>query len=195
MAVLRPSLILLAVLATRTWAQWPSQTSFPVVPSRDQTERQHMVVIANRPEAVPIILHVSPIGSGQGDGSTDHSFASLARAQRPAGTHRPEPHAMDNVATGLGIIPVGSMLNEATISTVALRETSGRLVRPGRPKHGGSSTGAERSRRLQCIHLLAPLRSPERMERSEGGRIGKCQCLFKHSLPINSAFTLSSLDL
>ncbi|MBB5716962.1 right-handed parallel beta-helix repeat-containing protein [Sphingomonas aerophila] len=82
MAIARLFLVLLTVAATPAWAQLPSQPSFPIVPSRDQTERQHKVVIPNRPAPVAVVLHVSPSGSDQGDGSTERPFASLARAQQ-----------------------------------------------------------------------------------------------------------------
>ncbi|WP_420140726.1 right-handed parallel beta-helix repeat-containing protein, partial [Sphingomonas sp.] len=62
-------------------AQLPPPPNLPVQASPPRPPSRHKIVIPNRPAPVPIVLHVSPRGSDEGDGSAEHPFASFARAQ------------------------------------------------------------------------------------------------------------------
>lgn len=64
-------------------AQLPPVPDIPRVAPPDHKAGGHFkVVIPNRPDPRPIVLHVSPKGSDQGDGSAAKPFASLVRAQQ-----------------------------------------------------------------------------------------------------------------
>jgi len=57
--------------------------NIPQIGARDRPAGEHFkIVIPNRPAPVPLVLHVSPSGSDEGDGSAARPFASLARAQQ-----------------------------------------------------------------------------------------------------------------
>ncbi|PBN42644.1 pectate lyase [Sphingobium sp. D43FB] len=63
--------------------QLPAMPDIPRVAPPERPEDRHFrVVIPNRPAPTPIILHVSPQGSDDGDGSARKPFASLVRAQQ-----------------------------------------------------------------------------------------------------------------
>jgi hypothetical protein len=69
-------------VATSAMAQMPPQPSFPVVPAPVRDASHHFkIVIPNRPAPKPVILHLSPSGSDEGDGSSERPFASFARTQ------------------------------------------------------------------------------------------------------------------
>ncbi|MDO7836409.1 right-handed parallel beta-helix repeat-containing protein [Sphingobium sp. HBC34] len=64
-------------------AQLPPLPDIPRVLPPDRSDGGHFrVVIPNRPDPVPLVLHVSPAGSDAGDGSASRPFASLTRAQQ-----------------------------------------------------------------------------------------------------------------
>lgn len=64
-------------------AQLPTMPNIPQIGARDRPAGEHFkIVIPNRPAPVPLVLHVSPSGSDEGDGSAARPFASLARAQQ-----------------------------------------------------------------------------------------------------------------
>lgn len=66
-----------------TGAQLPPMPDIPQVGARDRQAGGHLrIVIPNRPDAAPLVVHVSPKGSDDGDGSATRPFASLVRAQQ-----------------------------------------------------------------------------------------------------------------
>jgi hypothetical protein len=81
----RKAMLLLATftpITTPALAQLPPRSNLPVVaaPVRDP-DHHFKIVIPNRPAPIPIVLHLSPNGSDDGDGSAAHPFASFGRAQ------------------------------------------------------------------------------------------------------------------
>jgi len=73
----------IAIWSLPTLAQLPPMPNIPPVAARDRPAGEHLkIVIPNRPAPVPLVLHVSPKGSDDGDGSAARPFASLIRAQQ-----------------------------------------------------------------------------------------------------------------
>lgn len=79
----------LCLFAISAGSSGPAMTQLPAMPDiprmapPERPEDRHFrVVIPNRPAPTPIILHVSPQGSDDGDGSARKPFASLVRAQQ-----------------------------------------------------------------------------------------------------------------
>ena len=67
--------------ATTAIAQLAPLPTVPATPPRTVPPAHYRVVIPNRPAPVPVVLHVGPTGSDDGDGSAARPFASLHRAQ------------------------------------------------------------------------------------------------------------------
>lgn len=62
--------VVLACWSLPALAQLPPMPDIPQAPARDRPAGEHLkVVIPNCPDPVPLILHVSPNGSDEGDGS------------------------------------------------------------------------------------------------------------------------------
>jgi hypothetical protein len=74
------ALIVVPALAEQT-LRLPPQPTFPTVTPVVQPARHH-IVIPERPAPEAIIIHVAPLGSDEGDGSTRKPFATLERAQK-----------------------------------------------------------------------------------------------------------------
>ncbi|MXP25423.1 right-handed parallel beta-helix repeat-containing protein [Altererythrobacter indicus] len=80
---LRPAdlTILLLMIATPASAQLGPFPAIPTAPPHVEPEH-HRIVIPNRPDPIPVILHLSPDGSIDGDGSAEHPFVSFEQAQK-----------------------------------------------------------------------------------------------------------------
>ncbi|WP_375197341.1 right-handed parallel beta-helix repeat-containing protein [Sphingobium sp.] len=78
----------LSVAAILLWvcpafAQLPASPGIPRIAAPVRSADDHFrVVIPNRPDPVPLVLHLSPRGSDRGDGSIGRPFATFERAQR-----------------------------------------------------------------------------------------------------------------
>ncbi|WP_271300503.1 right-handed parallel beta-helix repeat-containing protein [Sphingomonas sp. CV7422] len=68
-------------LAPAAAAQLPVGPVLPRVAPPIPSDAPHRIVIPNRPDPVPVVLHVAGTGSDDGDGSAAHPFATLLRAQ------------------------------------------------------------------------------------------------------------------
>lgn len=83
-------------------AQLPPMPNIPQIGARDRPAGEHFkIVIPNRPAPVPLILHVSPSGSDEGDGSAARPFASLARAQQAVRTLNHDHDVTVSLAQGV----------------------------------------------------------------------------------------------
>ncbi|MEC3949148.1 right-handed parallel beta-helix repeat-containing protein [Sphingobium sp. HWE2-09] len=72
-----------AGLAGSAMAQLPPMPDIPrVTPVQHAPGGHFRVVIPNRPDPTPVILHVSPQGSDAGDGTAQRPFATLVRTQQ-----------------------------------------------------------------------------------------------------------------
>ncbi|MEG8221067.1 hypothetical protein OSJ57_10580 [Sphingomonas sp. HH69] len=81
--------------------QLPAMPDIPRVAPPERPEDRHFrVVIPNRPAPTPIILHVSPQGSDEGDGSARKPFASLVRAQQAVRSLNRDHDVTVSVAAG-----------------------------------------------------------------------------------------------
>jgi hypothetical protein len=79
------TLCLALVFQSASFAQQlDPQPEIPPAPSRDRPDSDrlfHHIVIPTRPAPVALVLHVSPRGADNGDGSAARPFQTLARAQ------------------------------------------------------------------------------------------------------------------
>ena len=81
---MRHGMLALALLWTGPIAaQLPPMPDIPQVsPPHHGADHHFKIVIPNRPDPEPHVIHVAPQGSDKGDGSVQKPFASFARAQR-----------------------------------------------------------------------------------------------------------------
>lgn len=74
--------LLAVVIPASAIAQLPPQPSLPIVPAPVRDPEHHFKIsIPNRPGAPPVVVHLSPTGSDEGDGSPTRPFATFPRAQ------------------------------------------------------------------------------------------------------------------
>lgn len=90
------------VWACSVAAQLPPMPDIPrVAPPALPADGHYKVVIPNRPDPVPVVLHVSPAGSDEGDGSAASPFASLMRAQQAVRTLNRDHDVTLSLAAGV----------------------------------------------------------------------------------------------
>jgi hypothetical protein len=83
-------------------AQLPPMPDIPrAAPPVPPTDGHYKVVIPNRPDPVPVVLHVSSTGSDEGDGSAASPFASLTRAQQAVRTLNRDHDVTVSLAAGV----------------------------------------------------------------------------------------------
>lgn len=80
-------------------AQLPAGPILPRVAPPANAAGPHRIVIPNRPDPVPIVLHVAPNGT-DGDGSAARPFASLTRAQAAVRQHNGDHDVTVRIAAG-----------------------------------------------------------------------------------------------
>ena len=86
-------------------AHLPPMPDIPrVAPPALPADGHYKVVIPNRPDPVPVVLHVSPAGSDEGDGSAVSPFASLIRAQQAVRTLNPDHDVTLSLAAGFYLL-------------------------------------------------------------------------------------------
>ena len=94
----------LAAVASPALAQLPPAPAIPAFekPLSASSDRIFTTIrIPERPAPVPIILHVSPLGNDEGDGSAEHPFASLARAQAAVRAYNRDHDVTVRIAEGI----------------------------------------------------------------------------------------------
>jgi hypothetical protein len=94
----------LVAVASPVLAQLPPAPAVPAFekPLSPSSDRIFTTIrIPERPAPVPIILHVSPLGNDEGDGSAEHPFASLARAQAAVRTYNRDHDVTVRIAEGI----------------------------------------------------------------------------------------------
>jgi len=92
------SAVVISTMAAAAAAQLPQ---YPALPRFEHPIVEHpRIVIPNRPMPVPVVLHVAPTGNDTGDGSAEHPFATLGRAQGAVRQHNRTSDVTVSIAPG-----------------------------------------------------------------------------------------------